>query len=64
MMPRASQISVNPTGLVTATDVQAAIEQLASAVAARPGELLMQDGVTNPPVPVENETSTDWLYEG
>ena len=28
------------------------------------GELLMQDGVTDPPVPIENETQDDWLYEG
>ena len=28
------------------------------------GELLMQDGVTAPPVPVENEAQDDWLYEG
>ncbi len=26
-------------------------------------ELLMQDGVTAPPVPVENEAQDDWLYE-
>lgn len=28
------------------------------------GELLMQDGVTTPPVPVETEDGSDWLYEG
>lgn len=27
------------------------------------GELLMQDGVTAPPVPVETEARDDWLYE-
>ena len=26
------------------------------------GELLMQDGVTDPPVPVETEAGDDWLY--
>jgi hypothetical protein len=26
------------------------------------GELLMQDGVTAPPVPLENEARSDWLY--
>jgi hypothetical protein len=26
-------------------------------------ELLMQDGVTSPPVPIENEAGDDWLYE-
>lgn len=28
------------------------------------GELLMQDGVTAPPVPLETEARDDWLYEG
>lgn len=28
------------------------------------GELLMQDGVTSPPVPLEIEDGSDWLYEG
>lgn len=28
------------------------------------GELLMQDGVTGPPVPLENEARSDWLYQG
>lgn len=27
-------------------------------------ELLMQDGVTGPPVPLENEARDDWLYQG
>lgn len=31
---------------------------------AQTGELLMQDGVTAPPVPVETEARDDWLYEG
>ena len=28
------------------------------------GELLMQDGVTSPPVPLETEDGSDWLYTG
>jgi hypothetical protein len=28
------------------------------------GELLMQDGVASPPVPLETEDQVDWLYEG
>jgi hypothetical protein len=28
------------------------------------GELLMQDGVSSPPVPLETEAGTDWLYQG
>jgi hypothetical protein len=27
-------------------------------------ELLMQNGVTFPPVPLTNEAGTDWLYGG
>ena len=28
------------------------------------GEVLMQDGVTAPPVPIETEAQDDWLFEG
>jgi hypothetical protein len=28
-----------------------------------PGELLMADGVTSPPVPIETEAGDDWLYQ-
>jgi hypothetical protein len=30
----------------------------------RGAELLMADGVTSPPVPIETEAGDDWLYEG
>jgi len=33
-------------------------------VSAASGEVLMQDGVTAPPVPIETEAQDDWLYEG
>jgi hypothetical protein len=33
-------------------------------IAATSGELLMQDGVTAPPVPTETEDQSDWLYQG
>lgn len=74
MKPRAGQIRVDPTGLivVTSTDVQAALAELDTATAAGGGggggggsvggELVMQDGVSSPPVPVETEDGTDWLY--
>jgi hypothetical protein len=29
----------------------------------RGAELLMADGVTSPPVPIETEAGDDWLYE-
>lgn len=28
------------------------------------GEILMQDGTSHPPIPLETEDGTDWLYEG
>lgn len=28
------------------------------------GELLMADGVTSPPIPIETEAGDDWLYQG
>ena len=28
------------------------------------GEVLMADGISNPPEPLTNEDGTDWLYEG
>lgn len=34
-----------------------------SETAEEAGELLMQDGVTAPPVPLETEDQDDWLYE-
>jgi hypothetical protein len=27
------------------------------------GEVLMQDGITSPPVPIETEAGDDWLYQ-
>lgn len=34
------------------------------AVSASSSEVLMQDGVTGPPVPIETEARDDWLYSG
>lgn len=45
-------------------DVNGLIADLAAAASASTGELLMQDGVTAPPVPLETEARDDWLYEG
>lgn len=39
-------------------------DQTWATVAASAGEVLMQDGVTGPPVPIETEARDDWLYEG
>ena len=37
---------------------------IASTASGSSGELLMQDGVSSPPVPLETEDGTDWLYQG
>jgi hypothetical protein len=56
-----TQIDFQGSG-VTATagtgEVVVTIAQAASV-----GELLMQDGVTAPPVPIETEAQDDWLYQ-
>lgn len=39
-------------------------DQTWATIAMSSGELLMQDGVTAPPVPLETEAQDDWLYEG
>lgn len=44
-------------GLATQAELDAHTHAAAS------GELLMQDGVTSPPVPIETEAGDDWLYE-
>jgi len=28
------------------------------------GEVLMQDGIISPPIPIETESGDDWLYQG
>lgn len=37
---------------------------VSSPATASSGEVLMQDGVTGPPVPIETEARDDWLYQG
>ena len=49
--------SLDATGVVPA-------DQLPAVVSGAVGELLMQDGVTAPPVPLETESRDDWVYEG
>jgi predicted GH43/DUF377 family glycosyl hydrolase len=48
---------------ITVSDVGDTIT-IAAAGGTSSGELLMQDGVSAPPVPIENEARTDWLYQG
>lgn len=51
-------------GLVAETDGADGWTFIATPEAGGTGELLMQDGVSSPPVPLETEDGTDWLYEG
>jgi hypothetical protein len=45
-------------------DAQGRLTAASTGTMAFSGEVLMQDGVTSPPVPLETEDGTDWLYEG
>jgi hypothetical protein len=57
----ASAISVaDAGGYYTGTEVEAALQQIGAGLGR--WELVMQDGVTAPPVPVETEAQDDWLY--
>lgn len=38
--------------------------EVAGGSSSAPGEVLMQDGIMAPPVPIETEAQDDWLYEG
>lgn len=57
----ASTITNTPAGNISSTNVQDAINELDTE---KSGELLMQDGVASPPIPLETEDGTDWLYAG
>jgi hypothetical protein len=58
------------TALIAGTNVTITVNDpsdtitIAAAATGGAGELLMQDGVSAPPVPIENEARTDWLYQG
>lgn len=39
-------------------------EKLVISASAASGEVLMVDGISDPPEPMTNEDGTDWLYEG
>lgn len=68
----ARQITYSGGTGMSATDVEAALDELANEKAdaghthagGGAGEVLMQDGVTSPPVPIETEAGDDWLYQG
>jgi hypothetical protein len=49
---------------ITVNDAGDTITIASTATSTTTGELLMQDGVTSPPVPLTNEAGDDWLYQG
>lgn len=53
-------VGSNGTGIVADPAESLGLRYTLAALA---GELLMQDGVSNPPVPIETETQDDWLYQ-
>lgn len=57
--------SINFVGSgVTVTNTGGDVTATIPGATSTTGELLMQDGVTAPPVPIENEARSDWLYQG
>jgi hypothetical protein len=58
-----TQIDFQGTGVTAAAGTGEVVVTIPGA-AAGAGELLMQDGVTGPPVPIETEARDDWLYQG
>lgn len=48
---------------ITVSDAGDTITVAAASGGGTGSELLMQDGVTGPPVPIENEDRSDWLYK-
>lgn len=52
-------VGSNGTGLIADSSAAAGIRWTLQALS---GELLMQDGVASPPVPITTEDGTDWLY--
>lgn len=52
-------VGSNGTGLIADSSAPAGIRWTLQALS---GELLMADGVTAPPVPIETELQNDWLY--
>lgn len=60
----AARVAVGSNGQVLTADSGESAGVKWSAPVSGPGELLMQDGVTAPPVPIETEARDDWLYSG
>jgi hypothetical protein len=60
-----SAIGINVAAIVAGSNVTVDNTDPANPVvsATGPRELLMADGVTSPPVPIENEAGDDWLYQ-
>lgn len=59
-----ASINVTGTGVTATTDGAGHVTLNVPGAAGAGAELLMQDGVTGPPVPLETEGRDDWLYQG
>jgi hypothetical protein len=55
-------VTISAGSGIILTRVSQNIEIASSASTTTGGELLMQDGVTAPPVPLETESRDDWVY--
>lgn len=56
-----TQLDFQGAGVTAAAGTGEVVVTIAGSSAAK--ELIMQDGVTAPPVPLENEARDDWLYQ-
>lgn len=59
-----TQIDFQGAGVAAGAGTGEVVVTIAGGGSTSPGELLMQDGVTAPPVPIETEARDDWLYQG
>ena len=59
-----TQIDFQGAGVTATAGTGEVIVTIPGGSSSGAGELLMQDGVTGPPVPIENEARSDWLYQG
>jgi hypothetical protein len=57
-----TRIDFQGAGVTTTAGTGEVVVTIAGGGSSTSSELMMQDGVSSPPVPIENEAGTDWLY--